>query len=1004
MQRHWLPEPTYPDIVRTDAQQAGPDQSRNPDRGELVVVCPETYSHIVQQPYTGHHKKIYTLDTSTFFHISASPPTTTAAYRHSSHHNTFPWHHTDLRIRPTHTHLHSDKQLPAVRHQPDTGAPHSDRQPPSPPAHNNSEKAPAPIAHNNTPLSSTHFAPGTHHHAFTRNLLTLLLHLLPQQHLFTTILIFRTSICASSCNHMFSGYLPYSSLPPPNSSYLPMALTISPLPTEPATLYPGPQAIAPIQLTHTHHKDQHAKPSNTALATVLYTSTPVNLTHLELTSFGSTLHPSVCRVLHNSHGKPRPNIFFWDKICLRYVVPFLHKASFLSASNNTTWLCAFLNEHHICCSSAALLHCQVNVLCLGRYLGRQHLAVHHYPTANKVYCILTTKPLTVCNGFSAGKNFWRYYNYGGNHSSAKSNPSKLQKVPIKDNGHGNTILVDYYYLYLSIPNLHFTPLGITNKANPWKNSFLRFLTHRWDLQISVPETPFSSWTMASSHADTQVLPPVNPLAAASALLIGTSWPRSAFKWHKTGGATNLPQIPPSEYNMVAQAHLDPLDCGVFEDGEHIAPVCTRVCIPPAIPIQVGNLFTANGIATIHLTSATITMSLQQDVFGLDNPCQERILSQDKLDFLTYTKEHLLVGRQLSAPRLLGLLGDAFQHYPWGLYHILVFCDIIHSSISAAYHLANFAASSCASSSLDKSGTDGTLPIILWFPSSALPVTTPLPSCSGQRLPPGRFLATMSSSFWPHSAKNPPLAALWTRLKARPTPLPTLCHDHMNYHCYLTPCAPVSFPPFTDMLLAKDSLFPLIHHTVTTKVLSHLMALYTSHLLSAHSLLCKTICTNTALKYLQVTITFLAHFNHNASHDACCPSSSSRALCPGVSAAVKAAKGFKSFPNWCRPFTIPMLLHFHQQHATAHTNTLPVALANWLTVSLAAGFQKSEWCQIHANQLLSTHRLSLANNPIAITAANVTLHDAKGAVVSHTNALTALHSIIWNAAALPPDCW
>eukprot|EP00536_Pseudo-nitzschia_multiseries_P000816 jgi/Psemu1/1847/gm1.1847_g len=208
-------------------------------------------------------------------------------------------------------------------------------------------------------------------------------------------------------------------------SNIPANGTLSTLPTEP--------------LLPAHHKDQLTKPSTIALTPVPYTSTPVNLALLQLTSFGSTLHPSVQGVLHNSHGKPHPNLLF---------IPVL------SASDTTAWLCAFapaclyastlhakyypldstpakgftsyhqfqmetssINKDRMRCSSAALLHYQMNVPCLVCYLGSPHLAAYRnipemlcrlhlgcsQPTANKVRRIFTTSPRLFAMAFPPTK-------------------------------------------------------------------------------------------------------------------------------------------------------------------------------------------------------------------------------------------------------------------------------------------------------------------------------------------------------------------------------------------------------------------------------------------------------------------------------------------------------------------------------------------------------------------------------------------------------------------------
>eukprot|EP00536_Pseudo-nitzschia_multiseries_P013788 jgi/Psemu1/36428/gm1.36428_g len=111
-----------------------------------------------------------------------------------------------------------------------------------------------------------------------------------------------------------------------------------------------------------------------------------------------------------------------------------------------------------------------------------------------------------------------------------------------------------------------------------------------------------------------------------------------------------------------------------------------------------------------------------------------------------------------------------------------------------------------------------------------------------------------------------------------------------------------------------SLFPQIHHTVTTETLNLLMVLYV---------------IETTLKYLQVASTSLSHFDDNARRNAQRRPSSPYTLCLEIMAAVKAAKQFESVPNQHEPFTILMLLHFHTQNASAHAVSLPAALLDWL---------------------------------------------------------------------------
>eukprot|EP00536_Pseudo-nitzschia_multiseries_P001918 jgi/Psemu1/4492/gm1.4492_g len=231
----------------------------------------------------------------------------------------------------------------------------------------------------------------------------------------------------------------------------------------------------------------------------------------------------------------------------------------------------------------------------------------------------------------------------------------------------------------------------------------------------------------------------------------------------------------------------------------------------------------------------------------------------------------------------------------------------------------------------------------------------------------------------------------------------------NYPSPLVLYAPVPLSLLTDMLSAKVThvlnCFPpnptnpseagtvctyhlhcvsgeLAITASTTHSLILLMALYASHLLSGYSLLCKTIPTETALKYLQAVSTFFSHFDHDASRDAQgCPLSPCT-LCLEAGAVIKAAKCFESVLDWRKPFTIPMLLHYRIQHANADADSL----------------LKSEWCQLHAQRLLSTHRLSPTNNPVALTVAYITLHDARDATVPHT-AATASPAMIMGSVSV-----
>eukprot|EP00536_Pseudo-nitzschia_multiseries_P001985 jgi/Psemu1/4636/gm1.4636_g len=234
-------------------------------------------------------------------------------------------------------------------------------------------------------------------------------------------------------------------------------------------------------------------------------------------------------------------------------------------------------------------------------------------------------------------------------------------------------------------------------------SFLHFLTHVCNLRISFPHYAiltmdndacgYLGFAMGQSFCGCFCSTNRDPVVKARTQMARYSW------CHKPAATL----CAGSSYHTIFQAHLESIKRGVFENGDNIIQGIPCIRIPPAMPMQ--------------------------DVFGLDHPCQEQILSQDKLD-LVYTKEPLLVGVIVNSwsmticflprrhttilfyvhkeacllPRkmatisglatLLFLLVDAFQHYPWGLCHIPVFCNILRNSISAAYHLAKRHVKTC----------------------------------------------------------------------------------------------------------------------------------------------------------------------------------------------------------------------------------------------------------------------------------------------------------------------
>ena len=138
-------------------------------------------------------------------------------------------------------------------------------------------------------------------------------------------------------------------------------------------------------------------------------------------------------------------------------------------------------------------------------------------------------------------------------------------------------------------------------------------------------------------------------------------------------------------------------------------------------MQGDELFSVDILDTIRLTSAASIVALE-DTFGPDHPCQEMVLSQEKLD-LSYLDVRLLVGFVLETQRMLvklsprwreknikmifegkwlhkrkhatireiasliGILGDTAMHFPWAKAHVLILTDLLRLCIRRRYNSA-----------------------------------------------------------------------------------------------------------------------------------------------------------------------------------------------------------------------------------------------------------------------------------------------------------------------------
>eukprot|EP00536_Pseudo-nitzschia_multiseries_P015448 jgi/Psemu1/42578/gm1.42578_g len=685
-----------------------------------------------------------------------------------------------------------------------------------------------------------------------------------------------------------------------------------------------------------------------------------------------------------------------------------------------------------------------------------------------------------------------YYHYG-NHSSATPNPSELCKALIKDSCHGNTILKSCQIFYAS-----FRIVPDSSCINDWTNkendppatfpgSFLHLLTSLWSLHISFLH---NTLLIMDNYISAVFALHWDPMAQARIQM-------AQYQWRHKPMETFCAASSYTKHQTVAQAHLDSLNCGVFEDDEHPVSGCTRLGILPAMLMQVDDLFTANAYTeecllvgfVVNSRSMIICISPRRHTKTLFYVHQEAWLCPNKMASI------------YDLTMLLGLLSNSFQHYPWGL------CHIIPSATSSdGLSPPTMGQSPPSSRPASHGSTFRTRPPLSGRSLQVLinyltlggvcsnPIGHLVPrnftfnhnnsdashSRMGTCLPSIRVFCFLPYSATLHARTKLPwadpayvhintLEKLWhSREPADYPPAPILhtscdnrgaivwwmkaltrlllgrnaalllasfCKDS-SFGCTVdysedtpnTLANSVSrlqkLPLPSHTTFVYDSLFRWIHHTVTTKALNLLLALYASHLLSGHSLLCKTICTKTTLKYLQAASTFLTHFDHDAGHDARCHSSLSHALCPKISAIIKSVKQFESVPNMYKPFTIPMLLHFQQQHATANADTLTWPASG--RVNGAESVRKSVFVYPPPQPSQQPHRhycyQSLYYCPHWSHIYHITDSDVEAVLQSLARMLCwnsdswqiytcGIHvlayqhnAILNNAAALLPDCW
>jgi hypothetical protein len=356
----------------------------------------------------------------------------------------------------------------------------------------------------------------------------------------------------------------------------------------------------------------------------------------------------------------------------------------------------------------------------------------------------------------------------------------LHEVFVKDCKRGFALALDKRVLPF-VRDLHLTPLGIVDLDNPWKNarpvfdstfrpdvranaindwvkkedefpvqypgSFMRFLQWIWNLRITYPNEILliGDNDICGAFRLIKYNPEVVPmhgyrvghyLGLATGQTFGDSTSPGGFeptvvarqqhaRWlwkHRPtevlermkGYVDDMTIVYPSNTDVpFAQANVDSLNKGVKdEDGNRL---------PPVFPHQVDDCFFADTPEFIKLTSAASIAALE-DVFDVDHPNQEKVLSLDKLE-LGYAESRLIVGHvpntrrmvvELSPRRrekvmdyitkkewnkpnktadireiatLYGLLTSASEFFPWAQAQLCILQDTLRECIVKGYRQA-----------------------------------------------------------------------------------------------------------------------------------------------------------------------------------------------------------------------------------------------------------------------------------------------------------------------------
>jgi hypothetical protein len=385
-------------------------------------------------------------------------------------------------------------------------------------------------------------------------------------------------------------------------------------------------------------------------------------------------------------------------------------------------------------------------------------------------------------GYSSNDNFMQYKRYG-NHSSVDDHPEEHKKVMVKDSKRGNTILLDKRLL-MFIPHLHLTPQGLADLYNKWKNSrsvydssfrpelwcegindwvntitegdvtfpgsFKRFLAWIWNLRITYPDLPIflgdddvknafrlikSNPAVVSMHGFTGA----GLLGLCTGMTFGDNYSPANFDHAsvaRSQQAVWLWEHEPTQTLAACQHHIDQLELQVDPNDDRPFGQANKDSqnpgalrddgsrIPPSYVSHVDDHLYADVAEKLPLTIAASVESLTQ-VFGGNHPCQEPVLSDEKLH-LVYQELRTLLGHEPDSrsmtvrisPRrkeklinfmheegwtpynvtrktatikeiaqLIGMIQSACEYFHWGLAQLLVLQELLRNAIATGFRRA-----------------------------------------------------------------------------------------------------------------------------------------------------------------------------------------------------------------------------------------------------------------------------------------------------------------------------